>query len=236
MLQYLTKLRRKRGFTLVELIIVLVILAILAAIAIPALTGYIDKANEKKYMLMAKNIMKAAQIEFDELYADGVSLVPTSGNTITGIPGSSINEKPNENGGKYYNNDVYLGSTDFAEEIFKTAGVEKADEPYALMVGLGNSGYYTGDEAYRAYKVYFVLYWQDKNDPDSAIYFNGSEWTSEYPWKDKNAHPNNKFEIAGESEPIYIQLYMLKFGSYGSVGYSKMSSAWNEMNNTLGKK
>jgi prepilin-type N-terminal cleavage/methylation domain-containing protein len=35
----------KRGFTLVEVIVVLVILAILAAIAIPALTGYIDKAE-----------------------------------------------------------------------------------------------------------------------------------------------------------------------------------------------
>ena len=34
----------KKGFTLVELIVVLVILAILAALLIPALTGYIDKA------------------------------------------------------------------------------------------------------------------------------------------------------------------------------------------------
>ena len=36
---------KKRGFTLVELIVVLVILAILAALLIPALTGYIDKAK-----------------------------------------------------------------------------------------------------------------------------------------------------------------------------------------------
>ncbi|MDO4552010.1 MAG: prepilin-type N-terminal cleavage/methylation domain-containing protein [Bacillota bacterium] len=35
----------RSGFTLVEVIVVLVILAVLAAIAIPALTGYIDKAN-----------------------------------------------------------------------------------------------------------------------------------------------------------------------------------------------
>ncbi|MDR2163479.1 MAG: prepilin-type N-terminal cleavage/methylation domain-containing protein [Clostridiales Family XIII bacterium] len=37
--------KRRGGFTLVEVIVVLVILAILAAIAIPALTGYIDKAK-----------------------------------------------------------------------------------------------------------------------------------------------------------------------------------------------
>ena len=35
----------KKGFTLVEIIVVLIIIAILAAIAIPAFTGYIDKTK-----------------------------------------------------------------------------------------------------------------------------------------------------------------------------------------------
>lgn len=42
------KLKDKKGFTLVELIVVLVILAILAALLIPTLTGYIDKANKER--------------------------------------------------------------------------------------------------------------------------------------------------------------------------------------------
>jgi prepilin-type N-terminal cleavage/methylation domain-containing protein len=37
------------GFILVELIVVIVILGILLAIAIPALTGYIRKAEDQKY-------------------------------------------------------------------------------------------------------------------------------------------------------------------------------------------
>lgn len=35
----------KKGFTLVELIVMLVILAILIALLVPTLTGYIDRAN-----------------------------------------------------------------------------------------------------------------------------------------------------------------------------------------------
>ncbi len=61
------KSKNKKGFTLVELIVVLVILAILIAMLVPALTGYIDKANEKKVMAEAKLALVAVQsVEGDE--------------------------------------------------------------------------------------------------------------------------------------------------------------------------
>jgi prepilin-type N-terminal cleavage/methylation domain-containing protein len=59
------------GFTLVEVIVVIVIIAILAAIGVPALTGYIDKAQDKQYRAQARNAMIAVRTVIDEAYADG---------------------------------------------------------------------------------------------------------------------------------------------------------------------
>jgi Tfp pilus assembly protein PilE len=62
----------------VEVIVVLVILAILAAIAIPALTGYIAKAQDKKWEMKAKDAAVAVRAVLDEAYADGTMMAGTS--------------------------------------------------------------------------------------------------------------------------------------------------------------
>ena len=70
---------QKRGLTLVELIVVLVILAVLAALLVPSLTGYIDKAVEKRIMLQARSLMTAAQATIDEAYAKGELPIDNNG-------------------------------------------------------------------------------------------------------------------------------------------------------------
>lgn len=91
------KENKKKGFTLVELIVVLVILAILAALLIPALTGYIDKAKRKSVVAETRQAVMAAQTLVDEAYAKanvGADTVKVEGETnyaaATGVTKQAI--------------------------------------------------------------------------------------------------------------------------------------------------
>lgn len=92
--------KNKKGFTLVELIVVLVILAILVALLIPTLTGYIDKANKRSAHADLKLIATAANSAYAEVYADNNSkrgeiiyfLDPDKGPTWSEEDGSSIDQ------------------------------------------------------------------------------------------------------------------------------------------------
>ena len=89
MTQLTKNLRKKKGFTLVEVIIVLVILAILAAILIPSLVGYIDKANEKASIANCRSFVMAAQTILSETYGeDSSKIADVTGSTA---PGTTVN-------------------------------------------------------------------------------------------------------------------------------------------------
>jgi prepilin-type N-terminal cleavage/methylation domain-containing protein len=68
----------KKGFTLVELIVVLVILAVMAAMLVPALTGYIDEARREKDYQAAATVLTAAQSIQAKVYAGEASSVEQS--------------------------------------------------------------------------------------------------------------------------------------------------------------
>lgn len=107
------KLKDKKGFTLVELIVVLVILAILAALLIPALTGYIDKAREQSMITEGSLVLTAAQATVSEAYGTGDLKVGTDG-TITVTNKSALADQVNQlaelKSGASWKFDVVVGS------------------------------------------------------------------------------------------------------------------------------
>jgi prepilin-type N-terminal cleavage/methylation domain-containing protein len=166
--------RGRKGFTLVEVIVVLVILAILAAIAIPALTGYIDKAEDKKYIAQAHNIYVASTTIFDEAYADGeLSSSPAALQKgfdlytqseffrVTNIIPDLISRAAILIGEKYtfYTTPRRLGSWDFALVGRKGATIFETDGFWCAMYNGGNERVYV---TYRMKRIEGT--WTDYSD------------------------------------------------------------------------
>lgn len=122
--QDVQKLKDKKGFTLVELIVVLVILAILAALLIPALTGYIDKANKEKVVSETRMLVMAAQTEGTEAY----SKLTSGGKTPTA---DEIAEEVGKNGDELLNLAEVSGNFDITYN----------DDASVKAVAYTNAGY-----------------------------------------------------------------------------------------------
>lgn len=69
-MELMNRIRKSRkGFTLVEIIVVLVILAILAAFTIPSMMGFVNDAKKKAAIAEQREIYVAAQAIVTEQYA-----------------------------------------------------------------------------------------------------------------------------------------------------------------------
>lgn len=68
-------LKKNKGFTLIEIIVVIVILAVLMAVAVPSVMSYIKEGNNAKYETVARGAMVNAQVQ--------LAKAETSGSTST---------------------------------------------------------------------------------------------------------------------------------------------------------
>lgn len=104
-------LRSRRGFTLVELVVVLVIAGITASFAVPALTGYIDNAKEKQAVSEAQACVETVTRIAAQKYAEwqkNTTYQLAGGNELTssaefqplvGCTGTTSNTPPTVTGG-----------------------------------------------------------------------------------------------------------------------------------------
>ena len=67
------KIKRRDGFTLVELLFVIAIIGVLAAIAIPSLRSYMQRSYDSSAVSDLKNAYSAAQIYFNDYPSDTVA-------------------------------------------------------------------------------------------------------------------------------------------------------------------
>lgn len=75
--------KNNSGFTLVELMIVIVIMVILAAAAVPLFGGYAQRTKDSKSIAECRQVVQAAQVKANDLYAAGLLKVTQTNNTIS---------------------------------------------------------------------------------------------------------------------------------------------------------
>ncbi|MEG0451472.1 MAG: prepilin-type N-terminal cleavage/methylation domain-containing protein [Coprobacillus sp.] len=61
--------KNKKGFTLIEIIVVVVILAVLMAVAVPSVLKYLGEADNSKYMTQANGQVTETQAELAKSYS-----------------------------------------------------------------------------------------------------------------------------------------------------------------------
>ena len=189
---------KKRGFTLVELIVVLVILAILAALLIPALTGYIDKAKKDQVIAETRMLHEAVQTEMVEIYGSNTAWKQNNLSTLASDRSTPIT------GGHF------LGSQTDAknryDEIVKLAEIPSSAKFLILVNGqakihaiIYNSGrgyigvYFQDTQQYAAYKLGETTEYDEVNDFTYSNYYNALYYNAAVDQSYNDASVKDKF-------------------------------------------
>ena len=108
----------KKGFTLIELIVVIAIIGVLAAILVPAMLGYVKKSKVSSANSAANTLQKAintALVEIDEETEEASAIVSFDGTAATG--GVTVGTAPTAS--NYSDSNTYLKIQNYMDKISK---------------------------------------------------------------------------------------------------------------------
>lgn len=119
------KCKNKKGFTMVELIVVIVIILVLAAVLVPSLLKYVEKANQANVKADAATLLSQVQADYAAMQAseqtevteigpiDGVIITPNKADPAKGEAGYTVDTAATGYGdiaSFIYNNGKYTAS------------------------------------------------------------------------------------------------------------------------------
>ena len=85
----------RKGFTLIEIIVVIVILAVLMAIAVPSVMSYMKEGYEAKYLAVSRSAYQNITVEISKLEG-GVSKYPNLSSACKAAIVKTNNSSPDE--------------------------------------------------------------------------------------------------------------------------------------------
>lgn len=156
-------MRNKKGFSIIEIVVVLMILAILAAIAWPTLASYYSDSSEEIYLAEGEKILTAAQVEAKKLCTkvegsiklDDVALKDNDDNILkrTTLSGEIVSIYPNDS-----RDDVgffcYKVEDGTCYVIYENGELYIAKEEVYYMDNIS-------DRVRRGFLVFFDVMWKD---------------------------------------------------------------------------
>ena len=138
------KKSNKKGFTIVELVIVIAVIAILAAVLIPTFSGLVEKANKNAALQEAKNALTLALADQKDASLDGAKIT-VDGKYSFSYNGSELTADADYVAPpttEYHSNNTYvsasvvvfIGCDDFVELVdgaatYTAVGTAKATTP-----------------------------------------------------------------------------------------------------------
>lgn len=127
--------KNKKGFTLIEIIVVVVILAVLMAVAVPSVLKYMNEADNAKYMSQARGQMIVTQEELAKSYVHA-----TDKKTWTAAPTELVTGSPTVSAVVVSSTEAKVTDAGVVSDETALVQGESPDDIAAYVVYFGGTG------------------------------------------------------------------------------------------------